>query len=241
MTLAAAAHAKSKASKPAATRTTLSSIAASYERAGYGRLALTGDSLFAVQGWWTVSYLVLWLLVIVLCVVVVALARQIGTLYLRLGPRGALELDDEGPPLGEAPQPLEGSDGDGRPVHIGGPGDAQLLMFVSPGCHVCDQALPSLPVVAHDARLSPIVITDADPEETALVFATKAVAAPVVAGIEIAQHYEVPGTPYVVVLDDMGVVRAKGTVNNLEQMEGLVTTARKRMSGADEHQQRRAS
>jgi methylamine dehydrogenase accessory protein MauD len=194
-----------------------------------------------VQGWWTVSYLVLWLLVIVLCVVVVALARQIGTLYLRLGPRGALEMDDEGPPLGEAPQPLEGSDGDGRPVHIGGPGDAQLLMFVSPGCHVCDQVLPSLPVVAHDARLSPIVITDADPEETALVFATKAVAAPVVAGIEIAQHYEVPGTPYVVVLDDMGVVRAKGTVNNLEQMEGLVTTARKRMSGADEHQQRRAS
>ena len=238
MTLAAAAHAKTKASRPAATRTTPSSIAASYERAGYGRLALTGDSLFAVQGWWTVSYLVLWLLVIVLSVVVVALARQIGTLYLRLGPRGALEMDDEGPPLGEAPQPLEASDGDGRPVHIGGPGDAQLLMFVSPGCHVCDQVLPSLPVVAHDAHLSPIVITDADAEETALVFARKAVAAPVVAGIEIAQRYEVPGTPFVVVLDDMGIVRAKGTVNNLEQMEGLVSTARKRISGADEHQRR---
>jgi methylamine dehydrogenase accessory protein MauD len=191
-----------------------------------------------VQGWWTVSYLVLWLLVIVLCVVVVALARQIGTLYLRLGPRGALEIDDEGPALGEAPQPLEASDGDGRPVHIGGPGDAQLLMFVSPGCHVCDQVLPSLPVVAHDAQLSPIVISDADAEETALTFARKAVAAPIVPGIEIAQRYEVPGTPFVVVLDDMGVVRAKGTVNNLEQMEGLVSTARKRMSGADEHQRR---
>jgi methylamine dehydrogenase accessory protein MauD len=236
--LAAAAHAKAKASRPAATRTTPSSIAASYERAGYGRLTLTGDSLFAVQGWWTVSYLVLWLLVIVLCVVVVALARQIGTLYLRLGPRGALEIDDEGPALGEAPQPLEASDGDGRPVHIGGPGDAQLLMFVSPGCHVCDQVLPSLPVVAHDAQLSPIVISDADAEETALIFARKAVAVPVVPGIEIAQRYEVPGTPFVVVLDDMGVVRAKGTVNNLEQMEGLVSTARKRMSGADEHQRR---
>ena len=191
-----------------------------------------------MQGWWTVSYLVLWLLVIVLSVVVVALARQIGTLYLRLGPRGALEMDDEGPPLGEAPQPLEASDGDGQRVHIGGPGDAQLLMFVSPGCHVCDQVLPSLPVVAHDAQLSPIVITDADAEETSLVFARKAVAAPVVSGIEIAQRYEVPGTPFVVVLDDMGVVRAKGTVNNLEQMEGLVSTARKRISGADEHQRR---
>ena len=123
-------------------------------------------------------------------------------------------------------------------MHVGGPGAAQLLMFVSPGCHVCDQVLPSLAVVAHDARLTPIVITDANAEETSLGFARKAVAAPVVPGVEIAQRYEVPGTPFVVVLDDMGVVRAKGTVNNLEQMEGLVATARKRMSGADEHERR---
>jgi hypothetical protein len=31
-----------------------------------------------------------------------------------------------------------------------------------------------------------------------------------------------------VALDVLGVVRAKGTVNNLEQMEGLVETARRR-------------
>ena len=38
----------------------------------------------------------------------------------------------------------------------------------------------------------------------------------------------VPGTPYAVVLDPTGVVRAKGTVNNLEQVEGLIDTARER-------------
>nr|MBA2599124.1 methylamine dehydrogenase [Actinomycetota bacterium] len=38
-----------------------------------------------MEGWWAASYLVLWLLVVMLCVVVVALARQIGTLHLRLG------------------------------------------------------------------------------------------------------------------------------------------------------------
>jgi hypothetical protein len=32
-----------------------------------------------------------------------------------------------------------------------------------------------------------------------------------------------------VVLDAIGVVRAKGTVNNLEQIEGLVDTARRRV------------
>jgi methylamine dehydrogenase accessory protein MauD len=191
-----------------------------------------------VQGWWAASYVVLWLLVVVLCVVVVALARQIGTLYLRLGPRGALEMDDEGPPLGEAPQPLDAAAIDGRTIHVGGPGDPQLLMFVSPGCHVCEQVLPSLPVVAREARLSPIVVTDVDAEETVLVFGMKPGSAPVVPGIHVAQRYEVPGTPYVVVLDDSGVVRAKGTVNNLEQMEGLIATARRRQSEGDEHQRR---
>ncbi len=38
-----------------------------------------------------------------------------------------------------------------------------------------------------------------------------------------------PGTPYVVILDAEGVVQAKGTVNNMEQMEGLVDTSRRRV------------
>jgi len=37
-------------------------------------------------------------------------------------------------------------------------------------------------------------------------------------------------TPIVVVLDEQGVVRAKGTVNNLEQVEGLVDTANRRIT-----------
>jgi hypothetical protein len=41
--------------------------------------------------------------------------------------------------------------------------------------------------------------------------------------------FEVPGTPFLLVLDELGIVRAKGTVNTLEQMEGLVDTAERRM------------
>ncbi len=41
--------------------------------------------------------------------------------------------------------------------------------------------------------------------------------------------FDVPGTPFVLVLDELGIVRAKGTVNNLEQVEGLVDTAGRRM------------
>jgi methylamine dehydrogenase accessory protein MauD len=188
-----------------------------------------------MEGWWAASYLVLWLLVITLCVLVVALARQIGTLHLRLGPRGALEIDSEGPPLGEAPPPLDAEDLDGRSVVVGGPGESQLLLFVSPGCMVCEQVLPSVEAVARAGDLSPLVVTDVDREEAALAFATRRPAAPIIASVEIARTYEVPGTPFVVALDERGIVRAKGTVNNLEQMEGLVDTARRRLLGDGDH------
>ncbi|MGH2806098.1 MAG: methylamine dehydrogenase accessory protein MauD [Actinomycetota bacterium] len=185
-----------------------------------------------MEGWWAASYAVLWVLVLVLGVMVVALARQIGTLHLRLGPRGALEMDDEGPPLNEAPPPVEATALDGTPVTVGGPGQSQLLMFVSPGCLVCDRVLPSVPVIARSAEFEGVVITDVDAHETVAAFGSKSGPLPMVASPELTQSYAVPGTPFLVILDDKGLVRAKGTVNNLEQMEGLVETGLRRVRAA---------
>jgi methylamine dehydrogenase accessory protein MauD len=183
-----------------------------------------------VSGWWAASYAVLWLLVIALAVVVVALARQIGTLHLRLGPRGALEMDAEGPALGDSPEAYDLTTIDGKRITVGGPGQAQLLMFVSPGCMVCEQVLPSVNVVARSGSLEPFVLTDVDDFETKRAFEAKRPSAPIAAAVDVVRSYEIPGTPFVVVLDRNGIVTAKGTVNNLEQMEGLVDTAQRRLS-----------
>jgi methylamine dehydrogenase accessory protein MauD len=182
-----------------------------------------------MEGWWIASYVVLWALVIVLCVVVVALARQIGTLHLRLGPRGALEIDDEGPPLGEAPPPLEVSTVDGRAVTLGGPGREQLLMFVTPSCLICNEVLPAVRAVSSTGRFTPYVITDATAHEARDSLRPKVGGTTIVADPKVPTVYAVPGTPYVVVVDGRGIVQAKGTVNNLEQVEGLIDTALKRM------------
>lgn len=190
-----------------------------------------------MEGWWAASYIVLWLLVVVLCFVVVALARQIGTLHLRLGPRGALEMDDEGPPLEEAPPPVDVMALNDQALSVGGPGRAQLLLFVSPGCHLCEAVLPSLRAVSEVGEMMPLVITDADPQETRSSFGNRRLGAPVIPSQKLAQAYRVPGTPYAVILDDMGVVRAKGAVNNLEQMEGLVDTARRRIAESSPERQ----
>ena len=176
---------------------------------------------------WAVSYVVLWILVIVLCVLVVALARQIGTLHLRLGPRGALELDEEGPPLGQAPPPRDARDLDGDPVIVGGPGRPQLLLFVSPGCMVCSQVLPSLPTLGSTHGLEAIAISEEDEIETRRELGAHR-GVRLVTGHEHFSVYDIPGTPYAVILDGLGVARGKGTVNNLEQLEGLILTARRR-------------
>lgn len=164
-----------------------------------------------MTGWWALAFVVLWLLVVVLCIVVIALARQVGTLHLRLGPRGALEIDDEGPELGSILPAVPARAADGSSVVIGGPGEGRLVLFSSPTCIVCREVAPGLPAAARAGGLVPQVVHDPDAERT----------------------LDVPGTPFLLVLDDLGVVRAKGTVNNLEQIEGLVDTAVRRMGDED--------
>jgi hypothetical protein len=207
-----------------------------------------------VQGWWAASYVLLWLLVIALCVVVVALARQIGTLHLRLGPRGALEMDDEGPALGEVPPAALATDLEGNDVNLAAPGRRRIVLFVSPGCGTCAQVLPGLDAVASAAGHAAYAVSELDLEEARLSFggaserdrradradlsgrdrrADRAARDRVLSAPEVARAWSVPGTPYAVVLDEYAVVRAKGTPNNLEQLEGLVDSARQRAGESD--------
>jgi methylamine dehydrogenase accessory protein MauD len=186
-----------------------------------------------VTGWWAAAFVAQWVLVIALCIVVLALARQVGTLHLRLGPRGPLELAEEGPPLGEAPMPAESVTMQGDTRVVGGPGDGQFLLFVSPTCPICDTVLPSLPAVASVGRIEPIVIADVERRGARKALQDKRIDAPVIADPALVELYGVPGVPYAVVLDERGVVLAKGTVNNLEQMESMVDMATARRLGDD--------
>jgi Thioredoxin domain len=165
-----------------------------------------------VSGWWAAAFVVQWILVAVLAIVVVALARQIGVLQLRLAPLGALEIDDEGPTLGEAPEARQVRTPEGSSRVIGGPGRGRLVAFVSDTCPICEQVAPSLPAAADASGLELQVVSNP----------------------ELEAAYGVPGVPFVVVLDEVGVVRSKGTVNSLEQVEGLVDTARRRTMQAEE-------
>jgi methylamine dehydrogenase accessory protein MauD len=178
-----------------------------------------------VSGGWFVSYAFLWVAVVVLAVLVVALAREVGALHLRLGPRGALEIDTEGPEIGAVVPPLDASAMDGRTARIGGPGASRLYLFASPTCGICRDVLPAMPLLLREG-VDGAVIAEAPARDLA---AWRQTGVAVVSSPEAFLAYSVPGTPYAVVLDDRGAVLAKGTPNDPAQLEGLLETARRRI------------
>ncbi len=176
-----------------------------------------------MTGWWLVSYLVLWLVVAALGVLVVALAREVGALHLRLGPRGALEIDTEGPELGATVPALVAAALDGRPTQVGGEGPVRLYLFASPTCGICRDVVPAMPALLR--RVEGAVLAEAPVGE---LRDWTPPGVPVLSAPEAFVAYDVPGTPYAVVLDEEGRVVAKGTPNDPAQLEGLLDTADRR-------------
>jgi len=171
-----------------------------------------------------ISNLVLWALVLALALVVAALARQLGVLHERLAPVGALATA-RGPAVGEqAPVLLVGSLA-GSALPIGGPAPAPtLLFFPSPTCPVCETLLPTLLRVAAEEspRVRLVLASDGEPaEHRAFVRARGLDPEAYVLSAELGLRFEVAKLPYAVLLDEAGVVRAKGLVNTREHLESL--------------------
>ena len=173
-----------------------------------------------------VSVVVLWVVVLALVVAVFALARQVGILHERVAPMGALMMDS-GPKVG-APSPVFTlTDLAGRAVNIGAPAlTSTLLFFLSPSCPVCKKLLPIVKSTAASERrwLSVVLASDGDePEQRRFVRRARLEAFPYVLSTDLGVNYHVSKLPYAVLLDERGIVRAKGLVNSREQLESLFT------------------
>src|SRR5690606_15065238 len=115
-----------------------------------------------------ISNLLLWGVVIVLAVLVIALARQVGVLYERVAPAGALMVNSRVRP-GEPGPEMDVTDLDGRVLHVGGAsvdGKGLMLFFTSPTCPVCKSLLPALISAARSEKSWLRVILVSDGEES---------------------------------------------------------------------------
>lgn len=173
-----------------------------------------------------VSNLLLWAVVLALLVAVFALARQIGILYERVAPMGALMIDT-GPKVGEAAPRLDVPSLHGGSVSIGAAAQhSQLLFFLSPTCPVCKKLLPILKSIAgaESSWLRLVFASDGDaPEHQAFAKRVGLEAYPYLLSTELGMAFRIGKLPYAVLLDESGRVRAKGLVNSREQLESLFT------------------
>jgi methylamine dehydrogenase accessory protein MauD len=173
-----------------------------------------------------VSNVALWIVVAALLVVVYALARQIGVLYERVSPMGALMMDS-GPAVGTNAPVLALTDLAGHAINIGAPSPrSTLVFFLSPTCPVCKKLLPIVQSAAVSERrwLAIVLASDGDEaEHRRFVQRAGLKPFPYVLSRELGMTYHVGKLPYAVLLDERGIVRAKGLVNSREQLESLFT------------------
>jgi methylamine dehydrogenase accessory protein MauD len=171
-----------------------------------------------------ISNIALWVVVLALVLAVFALTRQIGILYERVAPMGAL-VADHGPKPGEAAPAFELVDLGGRAVRLGGAtAKSTLLFFLSPACPVCKKLLPILESIARDeARwLSIVLASDGErAEHEAFRRRARLESYPYLLSSELGMTYRVAKLPHAVLIDERGVIRAKGLVNSREQLESL--------------------
>jgi methylamine dehydrogenase accessory protein MauD len=171
-----------------------------------------------------ISNVFLWLVVLALLLVVWALARQIGVLYERVAPMGALMID-QGPKVGDAAPSFSLTSIAGGTVSIGGQlGRGQLLFFLSPTCPVCKKLLPVIRSIAasEKAWLDIVLASDGElPQHKAFYEKADLSAFPYVLSTELGMTYQISKLPYAVLIDEHGAIRGKGLVNSREQLESL--------------------
>lgn len=189
------------------------------------------------------SNIVLWLAIVALSLVVWALARQIGVLHERITPVGALMLR-KGPQVGEPAPHVDVNDLEGRTHHIAEPredGRSLLLVFVSPTCPVCKAILPVLKSSRLSERdwLEILLASDGDVGAHRQYIAAH--------GLEqfaylnstaLGLTYQVSRLPYAVVVDEKGILRARGIINSREHLESLFEAKRRGVASLQDYFER---
>jgi hypothetical protein len=174
--------------------------------AGFALIPQIGSVALGTDAWLGVAVGVALAACVGLAIAVLALAREVGMLRLQLGTQGALEIAGEGPDVGTVAKSLAARLSAPEP---GGEGKLGLAVFSSEGCHLCQTLSPAIENVAND------------PQVTVGVFDE-------VADAGLWRELEIPGSPFAIALDHRGTVLAKGTFNNLAQLESLLATAARR-------------
>jgi methylamine dehydrogenase accessory protein MauD len=156
----------------------------------------------------------------------VAIFRQLGVLHLRLGPKGAFELD-HGPPIGSSLSELEVTDIAGVRRTIARSGSRLAIIFLSDSCAACQQLEAPLKSLCKSPPPDTQLIVDLESKESVNSFtASHNNDIWIFVDSPIRQAWNVHATPYIVCVDESQTVTTKGIVNTLDQIESSLQANR---------------
>jgi hypothetical protein len=171
-----------------------------------------------------VSYVLLWVLVVVLAVSVLALYHHFGQMYLnsREG-RG-----EQGPAIGHSFPPDEATDLDGEAVMLPAAGRPMLVLYASTTCPICGELREDVVRLGGQrSDVSVVVFCEGTkPAVAAWAQALTGTARVVVdARGRYATRHNIAGTPFCVAIGGDGRVRARAIVNGFERLSLLADEA----------------
>lgn len=158
----------------------------------------------STEGWLALGLAVAGVALGALGIGLLALAREVGELRLRLGSGTALEILEEGPELGARTELIDA-------FAPGAQARLAAAIFSSEGCPVCRTLEPAIEYLSRDPVVA-LRVFDEHRDHDAW------------------RRMSVPGSPYAVALGLDGTILAKGTFNTLDQLEGVLASAERRES-----------
>ncbi len=189
-----------------------------------------------------ISNVILWVLVLVLVAVVFALVRQIGVLYERVAPAGAL-MAGKGLKTGELAPVFDLQTIQGQAFRLGGPrsdGKSTLLFFLSPTCPVCKTLLPVLQAMRNSEAdwLEIVLASDGDEKEhREWLKKQKLESWPYVLSPQLGMTMQVAKLPFGALIDENGILCARGLVNSREHIESLFEAKAQGVASIQEYMQ----
>ncbi|MCE2390843.1 MAG: hypothetical protein J4G09_05090 [Proteobacteria bacterium] len=187
-----------------------------------------------------VSHILLWIGFFVLLLIGFALLRQIGVLFERVAPAGALAL---GSTLraGETAPVLRPVALSGESLEIGGTrpdGVSTLVLFVSPDCPVCKGLLPVAKSLARKTATLRVIYASAGSDvqvQEEFVAAHGLPRAAYVISDDLGLVFGVAKLPFAALIAPDGSVSALGLVNTREHLESLFEAQRTGIASLQEY------
>ena len=195
--------------------------------------------------WLVVSNIALWIGFVVMVLINLALLRQVGVLYERVAPAGALMVNQV-LSVGEEAPSLSLATLDGQLQEIGGERDgrAQLLFFVSPDCPVCGELTTVFKsaAAAEQHWLQAVLASDgAEHDHQAYVAGQGLQAFPYVVSEILGKTYGVSKLPYAVLIDEQGKIASMGIVNSREHLESLFEAKEHKVASIQEYMNKKTA